>query len=62
MKFVGVGAAVGEDLAFAEEFEHGVLANRAGLPCSNYALEFLGGEAFDAEVRIEADGLVEGIG
>ena len=51
-EFFGVGAAIGEDFAFAEELEHGVGAEGFGLPCRHNALQLLRSESFDPEVGI----------
>jgi hypothetical protein len=46
-----VRAAVRQDLAAAEEFEHGVFANSASLPGGDDRLEVLAGHAGDAEIE-----------
>src|SRR4051794_4055642 len=52
---IGVRSAVGEDLAAAEEFEHGVFAEGTGLPGGDDGLEVLAGHSLNAEVVVELD-------
>src|SRR5687767_5496795 len=59
-EFFGIGAAVGEDFALPEEFEHGVLADRARLPRSDDRLKVAGSKALKTEVGVqfEKDGVI----
>ena len=53
----GFFALVGrwEDFAFAEEFEHGVLADSTSLSGFNDGFELSAGDTFGAEIGIDVD-------
>ena len=58
--FLLVATAFGEDFAAAEEVEHGVLADRTGLPGGDEGGDLGGGQAGGAEVGVEFKGDVVG--